>query len=257
MNRELLASVAVRYRLALWLLIALLALGGGARAQDEDAPADAPEEKPSWTARTSARAAFVVDAGLAALRVTPSPNGDLKQRLRVGRRVYVLGRPRTADGRAYLFVAVTRRTRGWLDQRAVARASQPSDAARLLALARAETGGYERLRLCRLFESLFRQSPQMPASLLLLGETADAEAQAIQRRAERRARQRATSGNADEAAYFDNDPALDRYNRLGVKFRYDLAQKRYRYDGAAYRRLAKQYPRAPEAEKARQWLTAP
>lgn len=250
--------VSGRYRLALWLFIAWLTLcGGAAGAQEDDAPDDAPEAPPTWTARVGARAAFVADAGLAALRAAPRPDGDLKQRLRVGRRVYVVGRPRTTDGRTYLFVAVTRRTRGWLDRRAVVRADQRGDDARLLALARAETGGYERLRLCRLFEALFRRSPQTPAVLLLLGETADAEAQAVQRRAERRVRQRATSGNADEAAYFDDDPALDRYNRLGVKFRYDPARKRYRYDGAAYRRLVARYPRAPEAEQARRRLAAP
>lgn len=235
----------------------LLALCGGATLAQEDPSDEPPEEKPSWTVRASARAAFVADAGLAALRTVPRPDGDLKQRLRVGRRVYVVGRPRVVDGRTYLFVAVTRRTRGWLDQRAVVRADRRGDDARLLALARAETGGYERLRLCRLFEMLFRRSSQTPAVLLLLGETADAEAEAIQRRAEPRVRRRTASGNADEAAYFDNDPALDRYHRLGVKFRYDPARRRYCYDGAAYRRLVQQYPHAPEAEKARQRLAAP
>ncbi|MFQ3582047.1 MAG: hypothetical protein SNJ67_11865 [Chloracidobacterium sp.] len=237
------------------LLIGLLLLGGGIAAAQEDVPDEPPEEKPSWTARTGARAAFVADAGLAALRITPSATGDLKQRLRVGRRVYVLGQRRIVDGRTYVFVAVTRRTRGWLDQRAVVRANARGDDTRLLALARVETAGYERLRLCRLFETLFRSSPQLPTALLLLGETADAEAEAMQRRAVRRVQQRVVAGNADEASYFDNDPGLDRYNRLGVKFRYDSAKKRYRYDGAAYRRLARQYPQTPEADKARQWLS--
>ncbi len=257
MNKAWIASVATRCRPAALALVAWLALWGAVANAQDDVSDEPPEARPTWTARAGVRAAFVADAGLAALRVAPGPDSDLKQRLRVGRRVYIAGRPRAADGRAYLFVAVTRRTRGWLDQRATVRPGQRGDDARLLALIRAETGGYERLRLCRLFEMLFRQSPQMPVALSLLGETADAEAQVIQRRAAPRVRRRAASGNADEAAYFDNDPALDRYNRLGVKFRYDPAQKRYRYDGAAYRRLVKQYPRAPEAEKARQRLAAP
>jgi len=231
----------------------VLASGGLAFAQEGDTETT-PEEPQSWTVRTGARVAFVADAGLAALRTTPSPSGNLKQRLRVGRRVYVLGRRRVVEDRVYVFVAVTRRTRGWIDRRALVRAAQPGDDARLLALIRAETGGYERLRLCRLFETLFRRSPRLPTVLLLLGETAEAEAPLIQRRAEQRVSQRAASGNADVKAYFDDDPALDRYNRLGVKFRYDAAQKAYRYDGAAYRRLVQQYPHAPEAEQARQRL---
>ncbi len=232
-----------------WLFTA----GSLVPAQERDTE-PLPEEPQSWTERTGARAAFVADAGLAALRVTPGPGGDLKQRLRVGRRVYVLGGRRVVEDRVYVFVAVTRRTRGWIDRRALVRPSQPGDDARLLALIRAETGGYERLRLCRLFETLFRRSPQLPTVLLLLGETAEAEAPLIQRRAGRRVSQRAAAGNADVKAYFDDEPALDRYNRLGVKFRYDAVRKAYRYDGAAYRRLVQQYPRAPEAEPARRRL---
>jgi hypothetical protein len=239
----------------IWLLMAGWLLAGVVPVlSQEDDPETLPEKSPNWTERTGARAAFVADAGLAALRTTPGPGGDLKQRLRVGRRVYVLGGRRVVEDRVYVFVAVTRRTRGWMDRRALVRPAQPGDDARLLALIRAETGGYERLRLCRLFENLFRRSPQLPTVLLLLGETAEAEAPLIYRRAERRVSQRAAAGNADVRAYFDDEPALDRYNRLGVKFRYDAVRKAYRYDGAAYRRLVQQYPRAPEAEIARQRL---
>lgn len=237
----------------------LLTSGGFVLAQENESETlpEVPPETLSWTARTGAQAAFVADAGLAALRTMPGPNGALKQRLRVGRRVYVLGGRRTAEGRVYVFVAVTRRTRGWIDQRALVRPRQAGDDARLLALIRAETGGYERLRLCRLFEVLFRRSPQLPAVLLLLGETADAEAPRIQRRAERRVVQRAAAGNADVKAYFEDEPALDRYNRLGVKFRYDANRGEYCYDGAAYRRLVQQYPRTPEGELARRRLSNP
>ncbi len=245
---------AWRYWLSCLFIAGWLFAGGGLVPAQEGDTEPLPEEPQSWTERTGARAAFVADAGLSVLRTTPSPGGDLKQRLRVGRRVYVLGGRRVVEDRVYVFVAVTRRTRGWMDRRALVRPAQPGDDARLLALIRAETGGYERLRLCRLFETLFRRSPQLPAVLLLLGETAEAEAPLIHRRAERRVSQRVASGNADVKAYFDDEPALDRYTRLGVKFRYDATRKQYRYDGAAYRRLVQQYPRAPEAEPARRRL---
>ncbi|MGQ9895960.1 MAG: hypothetical protein ACUVR8_00135 [Acidobacteriota bacterium] len=247
-------SQSYAWRLSCLLMAGwLLACGSLVFAQGGDAET---LEKSSWTERTRARAAFVADAGLAALRTAPAPGSNLKQRLRVGRRVYVLGKRRVVEGRVYEFVAVTRRTRGWIDRRALVRPAQPGDDARLLALIRAETGGYERLRLCRLFETLLHRSPQLPTVLLLLGETAEAEASLIQRRAERRVSQRAASGNADTATYFDEEPALDRYNRIGVKFRYDAHQRRYRYDGAAYRRLVNQYPKVPEAELARQRLAS-
>jgi len=55
----------------------VLASGGLAFAQEGDTETT-PEEPQSWTVRTGARVAFVADAGLAALRTTPSPSNKKK-----------------------------------------------------------------------------------------------------------------------------------------------------------------------------------
>lgn len=220
--------------------------------QDEELPTES-EEKQTWVERTGARAGFVADAGLAVVRKTPSVTGDLKTRLRVGRRVYVLSSKHT-DGRTFFFVAVTRRTRGWVDARALVRARTRGDDNRLFRLIKAETGGFERLRLCRMFAELFPGSIFLPKVLLETGQTAETEAERLFKRAERRVTARVTAGNADAAGYFDSDPALDRYNRLGVKFRFNPADGKYRYDGAAYRRLLTKFAKSPEAAIARERL---
>lgn len=222
------------------------------RAQDEELPTES-EEKKTWVERTGARAAFVADAGLAVVRKTPVVTGDLKTRLRVGRRVYVFGSKR-AEGRIFFFIAVTRRTRGWVDARALVRGHTRGDDERLFRLLRVETGGFERLRLCRMFTELFPSSKLLPKALLETGKTAETEAEKLFKRAERRVTARLEAGNADSAGYFDNDTALDRYNRLGVKFRFDTAAGKYRYDGAAWRRLTAKFPKSPEAAIARERL---
>jgi hypothetical protein len=236
------------------LLLAMVFAAGTAtlRAQEEESFPEI-EEKQTWVERTGARAAFVADAGLAVVRKNPSATGDLKTRLRVGRRVYVLGSKR-GDGRTFFFVAVTRRTRGWVDARALVRGRTRGDDDRLFRLLTVETGGFERLRLCRMFAELFPSSKLLPKVLLETGQTAESEAERVFKRAERRVTARLEAGNADAAGYFDNDPALDRYNRLGVKFQFSPADGKYRYDGAAYRRLLAKFPKSPEAATARERL---
>ncbi len=130
------------------LLLSALVIGstGALRAQEEENFPE-PEEKQSWVDRTGARAAFVADAGLAVVRKSPSVTGELKTRLRVGRRIYVLSSKRTSDRRVYFFIAVTRRTRGWIDARALVRAGSRGDDDRLFRLLAAEPGNFERLRL--------------------------------------------------------------------------------------------------------------
>lgn len=242
--------------LRLFLLAMIFAAGAATlRAQDEESLPES-EEKQTWVDRTGARAAFIADAGLAVVRKTPAVTGDLKTRLRVGRRVYVLS-SRRADGRMFFFIAVTRRTRGWVDARALVRGHARGDDDRLFRLLTAETGGFERLRLCRMFAELFPSSKLLPKALLETGRTAETEAEKLFRRAERRVGARLEAGNADAAGYFDNDTALDRYNRLGVKFRFDAAAGKYRYDGAAWRRLTAKFPKTSEAAVARERLANP
>ena len=212
---------------------------------------DVPDsEKPaSWTEVSGARPAFVIDRALAAVRLSPSPTGLLKQRLRIGRRVYILRTRRDESGVVYHWIAGTRRTRGWIDGRALAQPGHRGDDARLDRLIAAEPSGYERIQLAALFLRVFPGSGRMPGVLWRMGWAATEEAVLLTRRAERRVTEAVAAGNADADAYFANDVGLDRFNRLGVTFRY--RDGRYEYDGWAFRRLVRRFPHSPEAEEAR------
>lgn len=222
---------------------------GGVLAQEPD---DAPPEKPDWVSTVHARSAFVADGALAALRKEPQVTASLKQRLRVGRRVYILQSRRNREGQLYVWVAVTRRTRGWLDARALVTPNRRGDDERLMSFIKAETNEYERLRLSRLFLDAFSHSKLLPQVLLLVGQAADSEASVLTKRADRRVREVLAAGNADAKSYFENDSGLDRYNRLGVMFRYQAETGTYRYDGWAYRQLLTRFPQSSEAAIARQ-----
>lgn len=209
-------------------------------AQEE--PLVEPEKK-SWVESTGARQAVIVDAGLAALRKSPTSQGELKQRLRVGRKLYVLSQTRNRNGQLYSWVAVTRRTRGWIDARALVRSGTRGDDGRLWKLILAESNHFERLRLCQIFFSLFKQSKFTPQVLWQLAETAQAEARTLNSRIQRRAKEASASENADLAAYIENDVGLDRYNRLGIIFQFRSDTGELVYDGWALRQLQKRFPK--------------
>lgn len=209
-------------------------------AQDE--PLAEPEKK-SWVKSTGARQAMVVDAGLAALRKSPTSQGELKQRLRVGRKLYVLSQTRNRNGQVYYWVAVTRRTRGWIDARALVRSGTRGDDGRLWKLILAESNHFEQLRLCQIFFNLFKQSKFTPQVLWQLAETAQVEAETLNSRIQRRAKEAATSENADLATYVENDVGLDRYNRLGIIFLFHPEKQELVYDGWALRQLQKRFPK--------------
>ena len=80
--------------------------------------------------------AFVVDDRLSVLRRGADVRSQIMQRLRLGRRVYILGSNSAAGDQPKCYrVAVTRRTRGWIHNSAVAIPGRAGDDARLLRLA--------------------------------------------------------------------------------------------------------------------------
>ena len=91
-----------------------------------------------------------------------------------------------------------------------------------------------------------------PSVLLILGNTAQAQAQDLSRAAAKRLNQR--TGEAPEFTYFLNYSGLDRYNRQRVTFTFSPTTKRFNYDGAAWRELLRRYPNTPEALEARKRL---
>jgi hypothetical protein len=196
------------------------------------------------------RRAIVCDERLSVLRARPDITAPLVQRLRRGRVVGITGATRSRDGLQYLRVTVTRRTRGWILSEAVVRSGQRTDAERLMDLIETAGDDFVKLRLARICADEFRRTETAARALLLLGETAERMAQQLTRLAQRRIK----AEEQNHRVYLLNDIGLDRCNRIGVGFRTDPAGERLIYDGAAYRELLRRYPRAPEADRARERL---
>lgn len=198
--------------------------------------------------------AIVFDERLSALRERPDSGAKLRQRLRRGRTVWVIGSARSGDGQRYLRVAVTRRTSGWILREAVIRPGSAQDAARLLKLVEASSDDFVRIRLARICADEFRGTAAAARALLLLGEAAERAAERLSRQVERRVGANAAALALERRVHLLNDPALDRYNRIGVRFVTDGEGDRLLYDGGAYRELIRKYPRRPEAAEAREKL---
>jgi hypothetical protein len=198
--------------------------------------------------------AVVVDERLAALRDEPRLSARLLQRLSRGRMVALLGQKRTPEGVAFYRVAVTRRTRGWLQSEAVVQPGRSGDDERLLRLIRGSED-FDRLVRARIFLDMFAKSPLRPTVLMLYGVGAEEAAVQLSRDAVRRLEEREMrAGGAPVFSYFMNYNGLDRYRRQEVVFIFDLARRQYRYDGAAWREILRRYPQSPEALEARKRL---
>jgi hypothetical protein len=202
------------------------------------------------------RAAVVVDERLSALRDEPRLAGSLLRRLGLGRAVALTGARREADGVAFYQVAVTRRTRGWLQSESFASPSLAGDDARLANLIKASRG-FERVERSRVFLDLFPRSALRPAVLLLHGEAAEEVAVALTRAASSRlAEDRLPEGGAPLHRYYLNFNGLDRYRRRGVAFTFNRATRQFHYDGESWREIVRRHPRSPEAREARKRLDA-
>jgi hypothetical protein len=203
------------------------------------------------------RVAVVVDERLAALRDAPDLSAGLLRRLGRGRLVAVSGARESApSGVRFYRVEVTRRTGGWIQAEAVVQPSRAGDDARLLRLIRA-SHDFDLLQRARIFLETFPRSPLRAEVLLLFGDAAAGSAERLTREAARRLDPREMeAGGATPASYFLNFSGLDRLNRIGVRFVFDGAGRRFRYDGAAWREVVRRHPRSPEAAEARRRLDA-
>jgi hypothetical protein len=198
----------------------------------------------------------VADERLAALRVAPSLSARLIQRLSRGRLVSVRTPSRSRDGVSFTYVAVTRRTLGWIQSEALFSASRRGDDQRLAHLLSANDE-FDRVARARIFLDTFPRSPLRPKVLLLLGDAAEEAAARLSRESERRFdRREIPTDGAPEFTYFLNYNGLDRYNRQGVTFTFEPATKKFHYDGAAWRAIVRRYPNSVEAAEARRNLEA-
>lgn len=198
--------------------------------------------------------AFVVDDRLSVLRKSPDLKSPIVQRLRIARPVFIVESRKASRNQPPFFrVALTRRTRGWIHQGAVAAPGRPGDDRRIFTLINSLDQGIDRMALCRIFLDHFPRSPLTPRVMLALGKEAEEAAIELSRRAARRLNSLGDSkAQADLRDFYLNDPGLDRYNRLRVTFDFDGASGSYIYDCRAYRDIIKRFPSAPEAAAARE-----
>ena len=210
-------------------------------------------QKPRWNVSANGRVrfakAYVVDQRLSALRREPNLRSTVLQRLRVARAVYVL-QSRIADQTRFYRVAVTRRTRGWIHESAIAVPGRLGQDQRVLELITIADDPIDRLTLCKLFIDRFKYSTLVPRALLLMGEEADRAATSLIGRASRRLARGSGRLQGRMRDLYLSDSGLDRYSKLNVFFAFDETSRMYEYDGWAYREILRRYPRSEEAEKA-------
>lgn len=200
--------------------------------------------------------AVIVDERLAALREAPELSARLLQRMSRGRKVSITGSRRSPDDITFYRVVLTKRTGGWVQSEAVVTPSRKDDDERLLRLIRGSED-FDRLARANIFLDLFPKSSLRPVVLMLYAETAEEAASRLSHDASRRLdAHEMQAGGAPDYSYFLNYSGLDRYNRQGVSFVFDRADKRFHYDGAAWREIVRRYPNSPEAEAARKRLDA-
>ena len=205
--------------------------------------------------RLPGQRAIVFDERFSALRTQPDVKAPITQRLRYGHLVGLLSTPRgKPNGPRFYRVAASLNTRGWILVEAVARRGRVEDAERVMKLMAGANDDFTRARLARLCADEFRLTPVAPRALLALGQTAERAAERLSREAKRRLGDEEPDNGISKRDYLLNYAGLDRYNRLGITFDYDVAGERIIYDGAAYQELLRKYPRSTQADEARQRL---
>ncbi len=231
-----------------------------ASAQQDSTP-DRPDNAVTNSTQSSRRLtfsrAFVVDDRLSALRREPGLQSEVIHRLRLGRPVYIITSSKLRGGPRFCRVAVTRRTRGWLLESALATPGKAGEDRRIMKLIEGTKDGLERISLCRLLIERFSQSRLVPRALLLMGEEADRDAQALTQRARKRLADASEENwNARARDYFLNDVGLDRYSKLHIVFDFNEVTSEYVYDGRAYLEVVRRFPNHEEAALARQRIEA-
>jgi len=202
------------------------------------------------------RVAIVVDERLSALRTAPEFSGRLLRRIGRGGLVAIRGEKRNRDGVGFYRVNINSRTSGWLQRDAVVCTWRSGDDARLLRLIKA-SGDFDRIARARIFLDNFKLSNLRPEVLMIYAAAADDAASRLSHDARRRLDEKEMGGGgAPVFSYFLNFSGLDRYNRQGVTFVFDVREKKFRYDGEGWQEIVHRYPRSPEAVEARQRLAA-
>jgi hypothetical protein len=116
---------------------------------------------------------------------------------------------------------------------------------------------FDRIVRAKIFLDNFRLSGFRAEVLMIFSVDAEEAAAHLSRDASRRLEEREMSaGGAPIFSYFLNYNGLDRYNRQGITFTFNIREKRFQYDGEAWREIVHRYPRSPQAIEARKRLEA-
>lgn len=196
--------------------------------------------------------AFVIDDRLSALRRRSDIQSEVIRRLRLARPVFIISTSAGKGGQPRFFrVAVTRRTRGWIHASALAVQGRAGEEQRIMTLIERSSDSADKITLCRLIIERFGKSRLVPRAMLLLAEEAERVAQTLSQRTRRRLEE-VPAGDASRRDYYLSDAGLDRYSRLGIVFDFNESLGEFIYDGKAYRDIVRRFPKAEEAELARQ-----
>lgn len=243
--------------IALLLLVVNSSLVAGQQESTPNRPANAGTSSTQSAKRPIFSKAFVVDDRLSALRREPGLQSEVIHRLRLGRAVYIITSTKPKAEPRFCRVAVTRRTRGWILESALAAPGKTGEDRRIMKLIEGTKDGVDRISLCRLLIERFSQSPLVPRALLLMGEEADRAAHALTQRARKRLADASEENwNAKARDYFLNDVGLDRYSKLHIVFDFNEVTSEYVYDGRAYAEVVRRFSNHEEARLARQLIEA-
>ncbi len=233
----------------------ILLIFGARSAAQQVAPSGAGTRSPQGTADLPRYLkAFVIDDRLSALRREPRIQSEVIRRIRLAQPVFIIGssKGKTREPKFYR-VAVTRRTRGWILASAIAALNRTGEDQRIMSLIEHSSDGVDKITLCRLIISHFRQSLFVPRAMLLLGEEAERAAKTLSQRTRRRLSE-VHDADTNLRDYFLSDAGLDRYSRLGIAFDFNESSGEFSYDGKAYREIIRRFPNRDEAKLARQHL---
>jgi hypothetical protein len=240
-------------RAAAGILILLLVSASSARAQQVTKTAPATYVKGSTKAPAYLKA-FVIDDRLSALRREPGLQSVVIRRLRLGHAVFIVGTSRPKAGQPrFCRIAVTRRTRGWIHESALAVQGRAGEDHRIMKLIEGSSDGVDKITLCRILNERFSQSRLVPRTMLRLGEEAERVAETLSQRTRRRLAE-VRGADASLRDYYLSDAGLDRYSKLGVVFDFNELTGEFVYDGKAYREVVRRFPEGEEARLARQRL---
>jgi hypothetical protein len=199
--------------------------------------------------------AVVLDETLSVLRARPSLFSEPIQRMRLGRKVQILGTA-DADGVKFYKVAAPPNNFGWVQADAVFGKFRHSDEERLIRIIQA-ADGFEQIELASEFLKLYPESKFRPAILLLYGDLLEEAALKLSRDANSRlTRKHMAASAAPLHSFFLNFVSLDRYRKLGVVFQFNPATRSFHYDGASWKEIWNKFASAPEAADARKRLDA-